>query len=466
MKRFVFIILSILIHSFLTFGKGYKIELKLDAAAEKKIYLAYHYLGNVLIKDSLQLDVSGNGILYGDSLLPQGLYKIYLDDKNHFDFLLGADQEFSLSNPSFSSSGIQIDGSLESEEFLNYMLFLRDLQIKGTENREKLKTAKAEEKQKLQTENANLTTELHDYQLKVNKKYPNSFLAKFLICNYVPTLDISSLPMEIQQSDSLLLIARFNYQKQHFWDNFDYTDERFLYTPFYKTKLETWFNKVLVQNYDSVRPAVFEFIENTESNKRVFQFVVSWFLNSNINSKIMGMDALFVDLAKKYYLSGKAFWAGEESMGKIRENVQFLENNLIGNIAPDLTLESYDGEYFNLHQIEKKRTIVLIYEPDCSHCKVFVPEFYDKVYQKFKDKGLEVFAIYSMDDKEKWGNFLIEHKLFDWINVWDKDHVSLFKILYDTRKTPRVFVLDENKKIIFKNLDIDQLEKLMEYELK
>jgi len=299
------------------------------------------------------------------------------------------------------------------------------------------------------------------YWFRIKKEYPNTFLSAFLLANYVPAIDVSALPEEIQKTDSLLLLARFNYQKAHFWDYFDYTDERFMYTPLFKPKLETWFTKVLVQNYDSVKPSVYQFIEDVRPNKRIFQFACSWFLNASINSNIMGMDALFVDLARTYYLSGQAFWATDESLKKIKENVIFAENNLIGKIAPDLTLENIDGEFINLHKIKSKITVVLIYEPECSHCKVFVPKFHTDVYQKFKDKGLAVYAIYSMDKKEEWNEFLIKHNLYDWINVWDETHISQFKILYDARKTPGVYILDENKKIIAKGMTVEQIGELM-----
>jgi peroxiredoxin len=303
-----------------------------------------------------------------------------------------------------------------------------------------------------------LTTELHNYWNKTESEFPDAFLPKFIKANHVPTLDISSLPPEVQRNDSLLLLAKFKYQQEHFWDNFDYTDERFLYTPFFKSKLETWFTKVLYQNYDSIKPPVFEFIEKVKPHQRIFQFAVSYFLNSSINSKIMGMDALFVDLARTYYLSGEAFWATGESLEKIKENVLFYENNLIGKTAPDLTLEGLDGQYFNLHQINANYTLVLIYEPDCSHCKAFVPELYSEIYLPFRDKGLEVFAIYSMDDREEWEKFITEHNLFDWINVWDEHHVSRFKILYDARTTPGLYVLDSNKEIIAKKISVEQLK--------
>jgi peroxiredoxin len=281
------------------------------------------------------------------------------------------------------------------------------------------------------------------------------------LANYVPELEVASLPTEIQENDSLLLISKFNFQQEHFWDYFDYTDERFLYTPLLKPKIETWFKQVLYQNYDSVRGPVFTFIENTRANKRIFQFATSWFLNASIQSNILGMDALFVDLSKTYYLSGDAFWASDESLKIIHENVLFFEQNLIGKTAPDLTLESIDGEFVNLHKINAKITAVLIYEPNCSHCKEFVPQLYNEVYLPFKDKGLQVFAIYSMDKKEEWTEFLHEYNLYGWINVWDEHHASKFKIAYDARKTPGIYLLDEDKKIIAKKLSVDQIKQFM-----
>lgn len=451
--------------SFLSTGQNYQIKVELKAAADKEVFLAHYYIGKIYIDDTLKLDASGTGTFKGDTLLPQGLYKIYLDDKNHFDFLLGADQFFTLSNDSFLANSLKVTGSAENEEFVKYVVFLSEIQKKAATLKESFKNAGEEEKVKIEKQMSELTPALQGYWKDISKKYPNTFMAKFLMSNYVPTLDISTLPEKIQKNDSLLLRARFDYQKTHFWDYFDYTDERFLYTPLYSPKLETWYTKVLYQNYDSVKPFVFQFIEDVRPKKRIFQFVTSYFLNASINSDIMGMDALFVDLAQTYYLSGEAFWATEESLDKIKENVLFKEKSLIGMNAPDITLESVDGEYFNLYQVDADYTVLLIFEPDCSHCKEFVPEFHEKVYQKYKNEGLEVFCIYSMDKKDEWVEFLTKHNLYDWINVWDENHITRFKILYDARTTPGIFVLDKNKKIVAKKMTVDQLDRFMQRNL-
>ena len=447
------------------FGQNYRIEVNLPSAKGQQVLLTNYYLGKLYAKDTVQLNAQGNGVFEGDSLLPQGMYKIFVNENKNFDLLIGKDQQFSLSNNSFAADQMNVTGSEETEAFADYVRFLKDLQNQGAAIRQQIQSADNAQKQKLQAQITALTDNLHNKWDEIGEKLPNSFLAKFVKATHVPSVDISTLPEEIQNNDSLLLRARYNYQRNHFWDNFDYTDERFLYTPFYKPKLETWFNKVLYQHYDSVKPYVFNFIEDVRPSKRIFQFVTSWFLNSSINSKVMGMDALFVDLANEYYLSGDAFWATDESMKKIKENLLFAENNLIGMEAPDLTLESVDGEYINLHQVDAQATVVLIYEPDCSHCKEFVPEFHNTVYQDFKDKGLEVYAIYSMDNKQEWVEFLTKHNLYDWINVWDKEHVSRFKILYDARTTPGIYVLNEDKEIVAKKMTVEQLEKYMENNL-
>ncbi len=451
---------------FVSFGEGLDIEVNLKKAAGKEVFLAQYYLGNIYAKDTAILDKNGFGIFKADSLLPQGLYKIYLDQENHFDILLGHDQEFSISNESFGIDSLNVYGSKETAAFAGYALFFKTLQYERDILTKRFEAAGEKEKSVLHEQLESLNDEFNEYRDNLEKDLPDSFLNKFIRANYVPTLDESALSPEILNNGSLLRSMRYYYQREHFWDYFDYTDERFLYTPFFKPKLETWFTKVLFQNYDSVKNYVMNFIEEVKPSPRLFQFVVSFFLNGSINSNIMGMDALFVDIAKKYYLTGEAFWASKESMDKIEENLMFLENNLIGMRAPDLTLESLEGEYINLHQIDALYTIVLIYEPECSHCSEFVPELYSKVYNTYKEKGLEVYAIYSMDSKNEWISFIDEHGLSGWINVWDKNHVSRFKILYDGRYTPGIYLLDNNKTIIGKKMSVDQINNFLEYHLK
>jgi hypothetical protein len=301
---------------------------------------------------------------------------------------------------------MKVDGAEETEAFVDYLKFFNDLSKQKQDLQAKIYDADEAQKKKIQKEMQKLNDKMLAYREKVRKKFPASFLPKFIAADYVPELDVSTLPKEVQENDSLLFVAMYSYERDHYWDYFDYADERFLYTPFYKPKLEKWFTNILYPSYDSIKPAVYDFIEDVRPSKRLFQYVVSYFTSASINSNVMGMDALFVDLASDFYLSGEAFWASEGTMKKIQENFIFLKDNLIGEQATDLNLETIDGDTVDLYDMDAKLTAVVIYEPNCSHCKVYVPELYREVYLPNKDKGLAVYAVYSMDNKKEWEDFL------------------------------------------------------------
>jgi thiol-disulfide isomerase/thioredoxin len=440
------------------YGKGYKIKVRLAAAADSTVYLTHYYDTKVYVTDTVKADSNGEGVFERDTLLGQGLYKIFMNNNQHFDFLLGADQTMEIINPDFNLDHLQIKDATESVEFLNYMKWMKLQQTKLSRLDSALKIAGNSEKENLGKEIRKLTEEVHNYWKQKSAEYPGTFLSAFLMANYVNDVKEEDIPKNFQVNDSLKWIYQYNFRRNHYFDYFDITDQRFLYTPLIKSKLDTYFDKVLIQMVDSVKPAAYQLINKVELNPLMFRYVASYLLNHSLNSRVMGMDALFVDIARDYYLSGKATWADSATMAVIRENVLFLENNLIGKQARNLQMETFDGDPRSLCQGNSKYTILLFYEPTCSHCKEFVPKMYDEIYLPYRDKGLEVVAIYNQNNRKEWGDFIELHHLNDWVNVWDKYRVTRFQIIYDTRTTPAVYLLDKNKKIVAKKFSIEFLK--------
>ncbi len=441
--------------------KGAAIAVRLGSAPGRQILLAHYFGTSIYPDDTVMTDPKGAAVFRSDTLYPQGLYKIYLDGSNHFDFLLGEDQLLELSNSSFSASTLEIRGARESEEFNGYLKWLRQQQQKLSDLDSALAVAGGEEKERIGLEKRLLNREVASYWKNKSSEYPGTLLASFLMANYYD--EPEEIPEAYQGSDSLRWVYEYMHRKNHFFDHFDFNDERLLNTPLFKTKLDTYFDRVLLQLYDSVKPAAFQILERAESNPAVFRYVTSHLLNSSLASRVMGMDALFVDIARRYYLSGRASWADSATLVRIRENVLFLENNLIGQHARDIRMETIDGEPFSLYQHSHRYTVLLFYEPNCSHCNTFVPKLYNEAYLPFRDKGLEVVACYTMDKREEWEKFVEEKQVRDWVNVWDERHLSRFKIIYDTRTTPAVYLLDSDKKIIAKKFTVEFLKEYLGY---
>lgn len=176
----------------------------------------------------------------------------------------------------------------------------------------------------------------------------------------------------------------------------------------------------------------------------------------------MGMDEVFLKIADEIYLKGEATWADSAQLAKIAEEAYLTRYNLIGRKAPELVMENIEGNIESLHQINAPYTILVFWEPNCGHCKKEIPLLYKDVYEKYINQNIEVFAVNIDDKKEEWQKFVEEHELSGWHHVWDTKHQSKFRFLYNVKATPLIYLLDKDKKIIAKKLDIPTLTKLID----
>jgi hypothetical protein len=85
------------------------------------------------------------------------------------------------------------------------------------------------------------------------------------------------------------------------------------------------------------------------------------------------------------------------------------------------------------------------------------------LYDKVKDKGVEVFAVGSEYENEEWKEFIIKHEL-NFLNGSDGETMqSNFRNSYDVFSTPQTYLLDKDKNILSKKMSIESLEQILEY---
>ena len=177
------------------------------------------------------------------------------------------------------------------------------------------------------------------------------------------------------------------------------------------------------------------------------------------------MDKVFLDIAKNYYLSGKADWVDSTFLSKLRDRVRKIEPNIIGEKAHDLKpMELPNGAFTSLYKVDADYTILVFWDPGCGHCKKAMPKI-KKIHDKFKNKGVEVFAVCTITDTAEWKKFIREKNLEDFINVIDRYNLSHFRDYYDIYSTPVIYLLDKDKKILAKRIDPEQLDELLEFKI-
>jgi len=472
--KHIFISLTFLIVSLCASDKitaqSYNISIQLENCMDSSAYLAHYFDGRIFADDTTQL-VNGAGTFSKDKVLEQGIYVIYLPSQKYFDLLIGQDQTFSISaDPKDFIGSIKIKDAEETNAFHNFQVFMKSQNAKSKQLQEEYKKAgnndAAKEKYKKAYKDADIAVHQYINQLKLD--YPNSFVslfANFTLSPKVPDFS-KDIPESTPNREKEIQRKSYLYNKDHYFDHVNFADNRFLRTPILKNKLQFFYEKILVQSPDSIVKESVKIIEQAKSDSIFFQYLTQYSLNYAVKSKIMGMDAAFVKLAKKYYLSGQASWADSTLMAQIREKVIKTQFNLLGMKSQDLLMESPEGEFVRLHEVDAKYTVLYFWEPDCGHCKKVTPRLKTEILDKYKDKGIKVFAVCTQDQKELWAEAIDSYELYDFINCYDPQFQTNFRIYYDVYSTPIIYLLDKDKKIIAKRLDVDNLKTFLDNKLK
>jgi len=144
--------------------------------------------------------------------------------------------------------------------------------------------------------------------------------------------------------------------------------------------------------------------------------------------------------------------------------VEFNENSLIGLEAPELNLSAKNGELLNLKSIRSNYIIIYFYDTNCNICNSQLPEL-KEITESKKYLGVSVYAVYTGRDTSAMAAFVnsnFNENKGNWNFVYDPTGESGFHKLYNVLSTPRLFLLDRNKKIIGRNLTNKTLNELIE----
>ena len=442
---------------------GYEIDVTISGLQDSTIYLAYHLGDKQYLKDTVKLDKAGHTIIKGNEPLPSGIYMIVLPQRTYFEILISEDQQFKVTTTYKDFiKNLRFEGSIENSAFLEYQRKWSSMQQKA------LGVSKRLQSNKQNNDSLKVLSELQNNTEKEMIAYLKSVanlqkgqllttLVKALIPIEVPEFRVSATS---ENPDSVRWVMNYNYNKDHFFDNISLTNESLLRTPILQSRLDAFFTNVVIQAPDSINKEIDRIIKKCSSNYKVFQFIAVYLFNHFRESQVMGHDAVMVKLADDIYLSGKADWVSKEFKDDLRKQIDLIRPTLIGKKAHDLVMNSYKDVFVSLYDVEKDFTILYFWEPDCGHCIESTPKL-KAYYEKAKNEGIEVFAICTTAEKEKWSKYIQTNNL-TWINGWDPQRTTRFDLYYNIQSTPMIYILDKNKKIIAKKLSVEDIGPFIE----
>ena len=164
----------------------------------------------------------------------------------------------------------------------------------------------------------------------------------------------------------------------------------------------------------------------------------------------------YEQLKERYNLLGEK--AKASAQGKaIAAQIAKLESTAIGQIAPNFTITTPEGESISLYDIKGKVKLIDFWASWCGPCRGENPHVVE-IYREYHPKGLEIFGVSLDNNKEAWVKAIADDGLV-WKHGSDlKGWQSAPAQLYSVSGIPHTVLLDENNKIIAKNLRGDELK--------
>ena len=187
----------------------------------------------------------------------------------------------------------------------------------------------------------------------------------------------------------------------------------------------------------------------------------------------MGQDAVLVHLFNNYHSKGASYWLNEKQMEYISRRAYMLMSNLIGEMAANIEFADTTGKTKALYDVDAPYTVVVFWDPNCGHCKDEIPRLDSMYIAKWKAKGVAIYSVNIYENEvPAWKKFIAEKNLSkNWVHVFqtksakqaeEKAGVPNYRQLYDISKTPTIYLLDKDKRIVAKQLSLEQFDKIME----
>lgn len=137
-----------------------------------------------------------------------------------------------------------------------------------------------------------------------------------------------------------------------------------------------------------------------------------------------------------------------------------FEQVSVGAVAPDFVLKNPEGQEVDMYAVKGKLKILDFWASWCGPCRLENPNMV-ALYNDYKDKGLAIVSI-SLDNREEAWTGAIRKDGLTWTHLsslrgWECPVVKQ----YGVDAVPAIFVLDENNRIIAKQIRGEQLRELV-----
>ncbi len=386
--------------------------------------------------DTFSVNMTGNYEIKKEVEQPT-LYYLAIGNQSYKILLHPNEKKFKCTNELNNKQNFTIEDSKENDA---YKSFNESVSAFEKEFFEIIKNQKSTDSNNIVLKD--LFSTYYNNLWKIKTTNPNSFVAK----------ELSNMKM-FDTLDKILAAKNIKeYSRKHYMDNVHFVNENLLREPTLNETLLGYLINVSDTSFESMQQLIDKVFEESKNSPKMFTYVVrqifQHFIATNRETELA-------------YLATKTL-----SDNRIKENLtleaQMRDALRVTSGKPALEVNGLDidGNNSPLSKlvVTKKVTLMVFWEPNCSHCREAMPEL-KTLYDKYEKQGLGIYGVNMGEDTTKWVEMIKTEKL-NWTNIMmqKKSGEKMSASLYYVLGTPTFVLIDRGGKIIRRFIGQSALE--------
>ena len=214
-----------------------------------------------------------------------------------------------------------------------------------------------------------------------------------------------------------------------------------------------------------------DFLIEAATDSLVRQFVALRVYDHYLTSPVMGSEAVAIHIYDKWFQPGLVKMESDMDMLTARIFAEFNRQSQIGELAPELVMETMAGDTVRLFTRRSayaedgdRHSVLFFYDAGCARCKV--ESILLRSLLDSENYPIDFYAVYAGDNRQAWEEYVsrrfdVEAPDTKVVHLWDPSLDSDFQRKYGVVQTPRMFLIRPDGVIKGRGLDASALSQML-----
>lgn len=251
---------------------------------------------------------------------------------------------------------------------------------------------------------------------------------------------------------------RAEYLVLNYWANFDFTDTTYVDCEEITEQAFVDYIDVLPHTKPEIAAkSIKGTIEKASADKKMLAYFFALYERYLYDPNSPMRNEEFFIPALEAMVSSPAL----DDVEKVRPQslLRLALKNRTGEKAGDFSFTLKNGQQQKLHDQRADYLLLYFYNPGCQACITASEKMKaSPVFSSLLDnKKLKIVAVYPDEDLTEWEKHIGDIPA-GWINSYDREVYIKNEEVYDLKAIPTIYLLDKNKKVLFKDAYVEQIE--------